>query len=254
MNILFTICGRAGSKGFKNKNLKMMRGIPLVYYTLAVIKEYQEHHKEDIINVALNTDSDALVEQVKKQNLVRVDFIHRKPELAGDTVAKGDVIQDIYLFYKDGTFDVVVDLDITSPMRTLEDLENILRVYNEGKYDVVFTVVESRRSPYFNMVENKSDGFYKKICISQYTARQQAPKTYELNASIYAYSPNLLKKGLDKTLLEYNCGISLMKDYLVLDIDSEKDFIMMQFLHEFYCKQELSLNRIYQVAVDCYKS
>ena len=44
MNILFTICGRAGSKGFKNKNLKEMNGVPLVYYTLAAIKAYIEAH------------------------------------------------------------------------------------------------------------------------------------------------------------------------------------------------------------------
>lgn len=37
MKILFTICGRAGSKGFKNKNLKKMNGVPLVFYTLASI-------------------------------------------------------------------------------------------------------------------------------------------------------------------------------------------------------------------------
>ena len=82
MNILFTICGRAGSKGFKNKNLKMMRDIPLVYYTLAVIREYKEHHEEDTITIALNTDSDDLVKQVKNQNLLHVDIIKRKNELA----------------------------------------------------------------------------------------------------------------------------------------------------------------------------
>ena len=33
--LLITICGRAGSKGFKNKNLKTFCGLPLVYYTLS---------------------------------------------------------------------------------------------------------------------------------------------------------------------------------------------------------------------------
>ena len=31
--LLITICGRAGSKGFKNKNLKTFCGHPLVYYS-----------------------------------------------------------------------------------------------------------------------------------------------------------------------------------------------------------------------------
>ena len=33
--LLITICGRAGSKGFKNKNLKNFCGRPLVYYSLS---------------------------------------------------------------------------------------------------------------------------------------------------------------------------------------------------------------------------
>ena len=57
MNILFTICGRAGSKGFKNKNLKKLNGIPLVYYTLSVIRLYMDKHMENQVTVALNTDS-----------------------------------------------------------------------------------------------------------------------------------------------------------------------------------------------------
>ena len=60
MNILFTVCGRAGSKGFKNKNLKKLKGIPLVYYTLAVIRMYMDKYQENQVIVALNTDSKEL--------------------------------------------------------------------------------------------------------------------------------------------------------------------------------------------------
>ena len=46
MRILFTICGRAGSKGLRNKNLRKMKGVPLVYYTLASIRMYMDAHPE----------------------------------------------------------------------------------------------------------------------------------------------------------------------------------------------------------------
>lgn len=248
MNILFTICGRAGSKGFKNKNLKEMNGAPLVYYTLAAIKLYVDIHPDDKVIVVVNTDSLALIELVKKQDVLPIVFVERKDNLVGDLVAKIDVIKDTYIELSDKCFDVVIDLDITSPIRTVEDIENILYEYNKGLYDIVFSVVEARRSPYFNMVENKPDGFYRKICESNYTARQQAPKLYELNASIYAYKPDFLLRDIDKTILEYNCGISVMKDYLVLDIDSEEDFEMMQFLHMNFCKNYIELNSIYKIA------
>ena len=185
---------------------------------------------------------------VKQQSVLPIVFVARKENLVGDLVAKVDVIKDTYMELIDMCFDVVIDLDITSPIRAVEDIENTIYVYNKGLYDIVYSVVEARRSPYFNMVENKPDGFYRKICESDYTARQQAPKSYELNASIYAYKPDFLVGGIDKTILEYKCGISLMKDYLVLDIDSEDDFEMMQMLHKYFCEKDSDLNTICRLA------
>ena len=224
MNILFTICGRAGSKGFKNKNLKLLMGVPLAYYSLACIKGYIDNHPEDKVVVALNTDSNPLVDIMNRQKILPVTYIERKEKLAGDVVAKVEVIKDTMLSFTSYNPDVVIDLDITSPMKRVIDIENIINEYNKGIYDLVFSVVEARRSPYFNMVEEKSDGFYRKICQSKYTARQQSPKSYEMNASIYAYSPCFLNSEITKTIIDYNCGISIMPDYLVLDIDSEEDF------------------------------
>ena len=248
MNILFTICGRAGSKGFKNKNLKELRGLPLSFYTLAGVKGYIERHPEDYVVVALNTDSEPLADILLNQKKVPIRFVKRKPELAGDIVPKVEVIKDTLLSCIDFAPDLVIDLDITSPMRRIEDIENTISVYKSGSYDLVFSVVEARRSPYFNMVEVKPDGFYRKICNSSYTARQQAPKSYEMNASIYAYSPNFLKSEINKTILDYNCGISVMPDYLVLDIDSEDDFRMMNALLDIYLETDEQLNTVFDLA------
>lgn len=246
MNVLFTICGRAGSKGFKNKNIKTLNGVPLVYYTLSVIRLYQQKHKEDRIVVALNTDSPELVHLVKNQSMVKgICIIERAESLAGDTVPKVDVIRETYMRCKEKEhFDVIVDLDITSPMRRLCDVENAIEKLSKDKNcDVVFSVVPSRRSPYFNMVENKGD-YYGKICQSEYTARQQAPGTYEMNASIYAYSSLFLSGVIDKTLLEYNCNVVEMPDFLVLDIDSEEDFEMMELLFKVFADKDELLAEI----------
>ena len=248
MNILFTICGRAGSKGFKNKNLKELNAVPLVYYTLGAIKGYIEKHPENTVYVAVNSDSQTLVDLVVRQKKIPIIVVGRKDELAGDVVPKVEVIKDTYLSCRDKNPHVVIDLDITSPMRTVEDIENIIDEYNQGIFDLVFSVVEARRSPYFNMVERKQDGFFRKICASNYTARQQAPKSYEMNASIYAYKPDFLLGKIDKTILDYKCGISVMTDYLILDIDSEEDFEMMRFLHEYYCKEFPGIKKVYDEA------
>ena len=250
-NILFTICGRAGSKGFRNKNLKELHGIPLVYYTLGIIKQYKQRHPNDIIVVAINTDSRELVEQVKNQALVEnVEIVDRRIDLAGDTAPKVAVIQDTYLRLRtnERCFDHIIDLDITSPLRRVVDVEAIIDMMEENEqYELAFSVVPSRRSPYFNMVELKEDGYYKKVCSSNFTARQQAPKCYELNASIYDYSSKFLESQITKTILDYRCGIVIMPDYLVLDIDSEEDFKMLEALINYYIENDKYLNDLWEV-------
>ena len=100
------------------------------------------------------------------------------------------------------------------------------------------------------MVEETQEGFYKKVCFSNYIARQQAPKIYDLNGSIYAYRPAFLESNIDKTILDYKCGISIMPDYLVLDIDSEDDLKMMEYLYDYYVEHDENLKKVYKVAVN----
>lgn len=111
---------------------------------------------------------------------------------------------------------------------------------------MVFSVVEARRNPYFNMVEMKNTGFYGKVCKSQFTSRQEAPTIYEMNASIYVYNPNYLSSGSSKTTLENKCGVIVMTDYLVLDIDSEDDYKMMNMLYTYCRKEDPELDAIYR--------
>lgn len=250
MRVLFTICARAGSKGFKNKNLKEMNGIPLVYYTIATVKAYRDAHEDYDIDVALNTDSEELIELCQKQKEVVIKAVERKPQMAGDVAPKVDVIQDTYLnMSQDGDYDIIVDLDITSPLRTLSDIEEAIRVYqSDESYDIVYSVVPSRRSPYFNMVEDSDDGYHHLVCPCNLSARQQAPDCYEMNASIYVYSPYMLQGKIDKVITDFRSSISIMKDYLVLDIDSEDDFRMMEFLYGYYIKNDDGLRQIYEEA------
>ena len=136
------------------------------------------------------------------------------------------------------------NLHITS--NSLKHFWHIEELLNNGESDVVFSVVPARRSPYFNMVEKRGK-HYNKIYKSSYTARQQAPESYELNASIYAYSPRFLNGEIKRTLLEYDCGIVVMPDYLVLDIDSEEDLMLMSKLIDFFAQQDKKLYEILEV-------
>ena len=249
--ILFTVCGRAGSKGFRNKNVQILNGIPLVCYTLGAIKLYIEAHPEDDVKIAVNTDSNVLKQQIEDQHILsKVDFVERDASLAGDITPKVEVVKATYFAEREkyGEFDHVIDLDITSPIRRLQDIEAAIDEMDQCKeYDLVFSVVESRRSPYFNMVERKLDGKYGKICELNFTARQQTPKCYDMNASIYDYRPAFLEIEIDKTILSYCCGIVIMPDFRVLDIDSEEDLIELEYLISYVSKHDVGLSSLLRV-------
>ena len=243
MDILVTICGRAGSKGFKGKNLKELNGYTLVYYTLSAIDLLKKQTAQKI-DVALNTDS------VELQNMVSwypdLMLVERKEEHATDTAGKISVIKDTLIEcekQKGKSYDVVVDLDLTSPMRTVENIIELIELKaKQPEFDVIFSVVHSRRNPYFNMVEQRGS-FVDVIIPSEYTARQQTPEVYDMNASMYLYDSAYLKEN--DTIFAGNCGYTLMTDYLVLDIDSEEDYQWMSYLHEKFLTDDKGIREIY---------
>ena len=95
---------------------------------------------------------------------------------------------------------------------------------------LVFSGCPSRRNPYFNMVKEEKDGSVTKVIESPFTARQQAPAVYDLNASIYVFDAEFLKNNTTGNIWEADWVLYQMKDTAVLDIDSEEDFEMMQVI------------------------
>lgn len=240
MNYLFTICGRAGSKGLANKNVSMFCDLPLVYYTLAaiVLTSKQLENQGSQYKVALNTDSDFLVEQVDSQQELEVLHINRKPELAGDRVAKVTVIKDTLdraEEYWKCTFDYVIDLDITSPLRTCTDVLNAIKVKQEraGDTDVVYSLSPARKNPYFNMAK-QVNGYYEKVISANYVSRQETPAVYDMNASIYVYEPKAVRCKEPTGFFNNHADAIIMKDTAVLDIDCLEDKEMMEILSKYY--------------------
>lgn len=240
MNILFTICGRAGSKGIKNKNLKSFLGYPLPFYTLSAIDLYSKQNQHILSDIVLNTDSKELIHLFEEHQKIQIDVIEREPILGLDHTPKVAVILNSLEVMKErkrASYDMVVDLDITSPLRTADDIQNLINKKTMTNADVVFSVTESRRNPYFNMVMKTEEG-YGRVIDSTFNARQEAPEIFDMNASLYAYSPEFLESR--RGIFEGKCEVIKMRDTAVLDIDHEKDFELMQviamYLFEHYPK------------------
>lgn len=238
MNMLITICGRAGSKGVGNKNFRLFLGRPMIYYTIRAAKLFKEKNKNiGEIDICLNSDNDIARKIALEENLF---FIGRPNELASDTASKVDAIRDVLLKMErnlNKKYDYIIDLDITSPLRKVSDIEKIFNKEIETQSDVVFSAVPSRRNPYFNMVEKIKDNKIVFSKPSSFVRRQDAPEVYDMNASIYCYKRNTLA-DCSKNPFKENIDIVIMKDTYVLDIDHEEDFNVMECLVKNYYKDE----------------
>lgn len=229
MNILVTIAARGGSKGVKNKNIRLINGKPLIYYTIKVAKDWGKKKR-----VVCSTDSNEIA-NIAKENGIDVPFIRPK-ELASDGAGKFGVIRHALIESErifNEKYDLVVDLDVTSPIRSISDLDKCLEIYLSKRPDILISVVKSRKSPYFNMVEEKEDGFVKvcKPLKSDILCRQDAPNVFDINGSIYFYNPHfLLNPKIKSVLSTERAAIYLMDDKYSLDVDSELDFKFIEFL------------------------
>ena len=238
MNILFTICGRAGSKGLKSKNILSFLGEPLPFYSVSIIDLFIKEKKQYIVDIVLNTDSKELIHKFQELK-IPIDIIKRESNLGLDSTPKVAVIESSLSEMqerKKKEYDMVVDLDITSPLRTLNDLKELVHKKAISDADVVFSVTESRRNPYFNMVMRMGD-YFERIIKTDYNTRQESPKVYDMNASMYAYSPKFL---LEKSgLFDGNCDVIIMRDTAVLDIDNQEDYELMELVGKYLMDNDL---------------
>lgn len=227
-SILCTICARAGSKGVKNKNIRELHGKPLIAYTIEQAKAANIFD-----HIVVSTDSDQIAEAATRYGAEV--FFKREPEMASDTAGKLQVIQDAFVKsekYYNKKFDYLVDLDATSPLRNVDDILNAFQVLLNGDFDNVITAAPSRRSPYFNMVEVNDDSTIRlsKSFESNVIRRQDAPKAFDMNASIYVWNREAILNT--DSVISNKTGLYVMPEERSLDIDSELDFAIVKFLME----------------------
>lgn len=227
MNILITLCARGGSKGIPGKNLRPLNGQPLIAISIDIAKRFAAKYHADI---ALSTD-DEEIKNVAAQFGLLTNY-SRPANLATDSAGKIETIADLLLFEENSRnkqYEFVLDLDITSPLRTLEDLEE---AFNMIKNDAIalnlFSVNHAARNPYFNMVEQQPNGYFGLIKKGEFVTRQSAPNVYDLNASFYFYTRAFFESGNTKTITDRS--LIYVMPHICFDLDHPIDFEFMEYL------------------------
>ncbi|MEQ8925377.1 MAG: acylneuraminate cytidylyltransferase family protein [Fulvivirga sp.] len=226
-NILVTLCARGGSKGIPGKNIKILAGKPLIVYSINHAREFISKFGGEII---LSTDSKQIIEVASAYALTS-DYT-RPTSLATDLVGKIEVIQDV-LRYAERTrqkkYDYILDLDITSPLRNINDLTEAFKLITSN-HDAtnIFSVNSANRNPYFNMVELKNDGYAKLVKEGNFLTRQSAPKVYDMNASFYIYRRKFFDQ--DNKSVITNASLIYVMKHTCFDLDEPQDFEIMNYL------------------------
>jgi CMP-N,N'-diacetyllegionaminic acid synthase len=234
MKRICTICARGGSKGVAGKNIRLLLGKPLIAHS---IEQARASGLFDVL--AVSSDSDQILEIAKSSG---ADIVVRRPDhLATDAAPKVPAIQHCVSQVESDlglSFSTIVDLDATSPLRIADDIRGAVALLETTGAGNVITAMPARRSPYFNMVELNADGIpqLSKPLSDTVNRRQDSPKCYDMNASIYVWA----RKAFFQSTLLFNSDTRLyvMPEERSIDIDSELDFQFVDFVMSKLAKGE----------------
>lgn len=222
MTTICSICARGGSQGVPRKNVRSLMGKPLIVHTIE-----QALAAPSIDRVFVSTE-DAEIAEVARTAGAELPFL-RPAEMATSTAAKFPVILHLVDFIEKIGVDVtrIVDLAPTSPLRTVADIEGAIALLDKDT-DCVITGYLADKNPYFDMVETQADGNIRlvKPLPRDVTSRQEAPKVWSMNGSVYVWHRRTLMSGLWKG----RTRLYEMPHERSVDIDNEIDFRMAELL------------------------
>jgi len=216
LKVLAIIPARGGSKGIPDKNIKDLAGKPLIAWTIeAALKSVF------VTKTVVSSDSDVILKIAQKYN---ADVLKRPAHLASDTARSEPVITDVLEQLKKESFDYVILLQPTSPLRTAVDIDKAINKLLNSNGTALISVYPPHHHP-LKAFKTDADGFLKGLVNDDYpfTPRQALPKTFYPNGAIYLIKTALFletgKLFTDKTIA---FEMSADKSF---DLDTKADFI-----------------------------
>ena len=223
MKIIALICARGNSQGIKNKNLLKFKNTTLLGNAIRQAKK-----SKYISRVIVSTDSYKIAKEAIK-NKAEVPFIRPK-KLAKNNSPEIDTWKHAIKFLnKNKDINLIVSVPTTSPLRKVSDIDKCIYQAIKNKLDIVFTITNSIKNPYFNMVKIKN----KKLSLvcalkNKVHRRQDAPKCFDLTTVCYAFRPNHIMK--QNNLFDGKTGFIRVPKIRATDIDDMTDYKIAKLL------------------------
>ena len=182
MRNIAIIPARSGSKGLKDKNIKMLDGKPLISYSIQAA--LQSGCFEEVM---VSTDSEHYAE-IAQIHGASVPFL-RSAEMSSDSASSWDSVREVLKNYLQlgQSFDNVMLLQPTSPLRTSDDIINAFDLFFNKKAESVVGVCEMEHSPLWSNVLPEDGNLFGFLheAVSGVSGRQGLPTYYRINGAIY---------------------------------------------------------------------
>lgn len=224
--ILGHIGARKGSKGVPGKNFRPLLGKPLIDWSLDHLFDNAE-----IDAVVVSTDDARIYEHALARGALDIGL--RPAHLATDQAPKWGVWQHALEAAEaklTAPVELFVDLDCTSPLRLPEDVSGAISAFRNARPDMVMSVCEARKNPYFNLVEADETGalHVSKPLPGGVWARQDAPRVFEHVGLVYVLDPAYLRRA--QTIYEGRVLPYEIPAERCHDIDTPFDYRLVELL------------------------
>lgn len=247
MKILAIVPARGGSKGIPRKNMRLMRGKPLISYAIE-----NALNSQFIDDVVVSSDSEEVLSFAGQfEGVLALD---RSTDLACDAVTLDPVVYDATIRAEEllGTvYDVVVTLQPTSPLLTVGVLDGALQSFLASEDDALISVVNS---PHLSWERNREGRIVP--AYSERLNRQQLPPNYlETGAFLLSRRGSVTTQGR----LGDRVGVFEVPESQAVDIDTKQDWIVCEAMLS--CKtiafrvdgyRELGLGHVYRALTLAY--
>lgn len=223
MKVFAFVFARGGSKGLPGKNIRVLGNKPLLAWSIDTARSVDR-----IDEVFVSTDSVDIQNVARKYEAI---VIERPPELASDVspewLSWQHAVKWAQQYY--GSFDLFISLPATAPLRSNKDVEDCMDAMRDG-IDVVVTMVDSHRNPWFNMVKRDSGGTVETVNKSDgsIVRRQDAPQTFDLTTVAYVARPQFVLESY--SIWDGKVGAVEVPRERAVDIDTIEDFRYVEFL------------------------
>lgn len=220
--ILAIIPARSGSKRLPKKNLRILKGRPLLYYTIDAVK-----NSKYVNRIVVSTEDDTIAQVSQSYG---AEIIMRPPELATDESSTISVVINVLeQLHKKEKYnpDLIVLLQPTSPLRSTEDIDNAINTFQNSSKDSLISVTVYEHSPYWAFRIEK-DLLQPEFTQDSPKRSQDIPTLYRPNGAIFITRPETLLKN--RSFYTNQIIPFIMPKEKSIDIDDEFDFSLVEFL------------------------